>query len=63
MAIVTEIEEDNSQEITGACSRGRGELLNLECSINFDSMGASTRQGKGKASVFLPLNTLCGSRV
>jgi len=29
--------------------RGRRELLNLECSINYDAYGTSSRRGKGKA--------------
>jgi hypothetical protein len=29
--------------------KGRRELLNLECSINYDAKGASSRCGKGKA--------------
>jgi hypothetical protein len=33
-------------------SRGRRELLNLECSINYDTSGASSRRGEGKAHVF-----------
>jgi hypothetical protein len=32
--------------------RGRRELLNLECSINYDFAGASSRHGKGKVQVF-----------
>jgi hypothetical protein len=32
--------------------KGRRELLNLECSINYDSKGASSRRGKGKAHAF-----------
>jgi hypothetical protein len=29
--------------------KGRRELLNLECSINYDAKGASSRRGEGKA--------------
>jgi hypothetical protein len=38
------MEEDHAQEVKGAFSksRGRRELLNLECSINYDSTGART---------------------
>jgi hypothetical protein len=32
-------------------SRGRRELLNLECSINYDTLGASSRRGEGKAHI------------
>jgi hypothetical protein len=29
--------------------KGRREILNLECSYNYDANGASSRHGKGKA--------------
>jgi hypothetical protein len=51
VALLTAIEEDHSWEVKGACSRGRMELLNLECSINYE--GASSRRGRGKAHVCL----------
>ena len=28
--------------------KGRRELLNIECSINYDSMGASSKHGKAR---------------
>lgn len=54
MALLATIEEDNVREIKGAYfkSRGRRELLNLECSINYDTTRASSRRRKGKAHVF-----------
>jgi hypothetical protein len=52
VALLTAIENDHYREVKGACSRGRRELLNLECSINYESTGASSRCGKGKAHVF-----------
>jgi hypothetical protein len=53
VALFTVIEEVHLWEEMGACSNPRGirELWNLECSINYDSVGASSRQGKGKAHV------------
>lgn len=32
--------------------KGRRELLNIECSINYDSKGASSKHGKSKAHAF-----------
>lgn len=52
MAILIDIEEDWLPEIKGACSRCRRELLNLKCSINYDSIGTSSRWGKAKAHAF-----------
>jgi hypothetical protein len=51
VALLTAIGEDNLREVKGASSysKGRRELLNLECSINYDSAGASSRRRKGKA--------------
>lgn len=53
MALLTPVEEDHPREVKGVCSntRGKRELLNLECSINCDTAGASSRRGKGKAHV------------
>jgi hypothetical protein len=53
MALLTAIEEDHPWEVKGVCSktRGRRELLNLECSINYDTAVVSSRCGKGKAHV------------
>jgi hypothetical protein len=50
VALLIAIGEDNLLEVKGACSysRGRRELLNLECSINYDLTGASSRRGKCK---------------
>jgi hypothetical protein len=54
MVLLIAIEEDHPREVKGACSnpRGRRELLNLECSINYDTTGTSSRHGKGKAHFF-----------
>jgi hypothetical protein len=54
VALLTAIGEDHSREEKEAYSksRGRRELLNLECSINYDTSGASSRHRKGKAHVF-----------
>jgi hypothetical protein len=51
LALLTAIEEDLQREVKAACpkTRGRRELLNLECSINYDTACASSRRGKGKA--------------
>jgi hypothetical protein len=35
--------------LVGKGYKGRRGLLNLECSINYDAKGASSRRGKGKA--------------
>jgi hypothetical protein len=53
MAILSSIEEDHPQEVKVCVLRlrGRRELLNLECSINYDIACASSRRGKGKAHV------------
>jgi tRNA(His) 5'-end guanylyltransferase len=51
VALLKAIEEDHAREGKGASSRGRRELLNLECSINYESTCASSRRGKGKAHV------------
>jgi hypothetical protein len=53
VALFTVIEEVHLWEEMGAGSNPRGirELWNLECSINYDFVGASSRQGKGKAHV------------
>jgi hypothetical protein len=43
--------------------KGRMEFLNLECSINYDSKGVSSRLGKARLSQgsrFLALSALCG---
>jgi hypothetical protein len=45
VALLTAIEEDHSRAVKGASSRGRRELLNLECSITMKSCP----QGVGKA--------------
>jgi hypothetical protein len=39
---------DVTLEATPRKVKGRRELLNLECSINYDAKGASTRRGKAK---------------
>jgi hypothetical protein len=52
VALLIAIEKYHSREVKGACSRGKRELLNLECSINYESTSASSRRGKGKAYVF-----------
>lgn len=53
MAILTAIDDDHSREVKGARSKtkGRKELLNLGCSINYDTACVSSRHGKGKAHV------------
>jgi hypothetical protein len=53
VALFTVIEEVHLWEEMGAGLNPRGirELWNLECSINYDYVGASSRQGKGKAHV------------
>lgn len=52
VAFLTSIGEDHGRDVKGACSKSRArELLNLECSINYD-YGASSRCGKGKAQAF-----------
>jgi hypothetical protein len=53
VALLTAIGEDHSWEVTEAYSksRGRRELLNLECFINYDTSGVSSRQ-ESKAHVF-----------
>ena len=50
--LLATIGEDHSQEVKGACSRGRRGLLNLECSITYETTRASSRHGKGKPHVF-----------
>jgi hypothetical protein len=52
-AFLTAIEEDHPRVVKGACSKSRGkmELLNLECSLNYGTSGASSRRGKYKAHV------------
>lgn len=54
VALLTAIKEDHTRVVKGACSkpRGRRELLNQECSINYDTTGTSSRLGKGKAHIF-----------
>ena len=61
MALLTAIDEDSPWEIKGVCSisRGRRELLNLACSINYENTGVSSRRGKG-GSCFLALSASCG---
>lgn len=48
---IEDTEEDHPWKVKGVCPKpkGRGELPNLECSINYDAYGLSSRQGKGKA--------------
>jgi hypothetical protein len=48
---IEDIEEDHPRKVKGVRlkPRGRRELLNLECSINYDAYGTSSRRGKGKA--------------
>jgi hypothetical protein len=41
---IEDVLDDTTQKV-----KGRRELLNLECSINYDAKGASSRCGKGKA--------------
>jgi hypothetical protein len=43
---------DVTFEDTPRTIKGRRELLNLECSINYDAKVASTRRGRGKSDVF-----------
>jgi hypothetical protein len=45
-------EIDVTLEVTPQKIKGRRELLNLECSINHDAKGASSRRGKGKTHAF-----------
>jgi hypothetical protein len=55
VALLTTIEEGHPREVKGSCSnpRGRRELLNLECSIKYDTSGASSRSGKhSRAHIF-----------
>jgi hypothetical protein len=58
VALLTAIGEDNLREVKGACSysRGKRELLNLECSIKYDSIGASSRRVKRQGSRLLTLS-------
>lgn len=51
LRLLTAIEDDHFREVKGACSkdRDRRELLNLECSINYDIASTSSRRWKGKA--------------
>jgi hypothetical protein len=51
LVFLTAIEEDHHWEVKGVHSknRGRRELLNLECSINYDIACSSSRLGKVKA--------------
>lgn len=51
LALLTTILEDHLREVKGACSktRGRSELLNLKCSINYEIVGPSSSLEKGKA--------------
>jgi hypothetical protein len=50
MALLTAIEEDHPREVKGVCSksRGRRELLNLECSINYDTSARPLGVGKAR---------------
>jgi hypothetical protein len=43
---------DVTLEVTPREVKGRREILNLECSINNDAKGASSRRGKGKTHAF-----------
>ena len=52
MALLTAFREDHSQDVKGVCSRGRRELINLKCSINYENSGAPSRQGRGTARFF-----------
>lgn len=54
VALLTAIGEDNLPEVRGACSLSKGtrELLNLECFVKYDSIGASFSRGKGKVDAF-----------
>jgi hypothetical protein len=62
VALLTAIEEDHTRVVKGACSnpRGRRELLNQECSINYDTAGTSSRLWERRGSRFLELSALCG---
>lgn len=50
VALLTVIEEGHLWEEKGACSKSRGkrELLNLECSINYETTG----MGKARLTFF-----------
>ena len=61
-ALLAAIEEDLSQKVKGACSKGRREFLNLECSINYKTKGAFSRRDKGKAH-FFSVRASCWPRV
>jgi hypothetical protein len=54
VALLTAIEEDHTRVVKGACSnpRGRRELLNQECSINYDTAGTSSRLWERRGSRF-----------
>jgi hypothetical protein len=53
MALLTAIEKDHPREVKGVCSKSRGkrELLNLECSINYGTSSTSSTRGKGKGHI------------
>jgi hypothetical protein len=52
VALLTAIREDHSRDVKGVYFRGRRELINLKCSINYENSGAPSRQGKGTARFF-----------
>jgi hypothetical protein len=54
-ALLTAIGEDHVLEVKGVCSRGRRELLNLECFISYESTCMSSRRGKDKIHVFFSI--------
>jgi hypothetical protein len=49
--LLTILEEEQHREVVGSAStpKGRRELKNLECSINFDARGIGSSRGKDKA--------------
>jgi hypothetical protein len=59
---IEDIEEDHPQKVRGVClkSRGRRKLLNLECSINYDAYGTSSRALERQGLCCLVWSALCG---
>lgn len=49
--LLTFLEEGQHREVVGSAStpKGRRELKNLECYINFDTRGNGSSRGKGRA--------------
>lgn len=50
LELLTVLDEEQRHEVLASPSKpkGRKELKNLECSINFDGISDTSRQGKGK---------------